>query len=863
MIIKTQPQTIFLLIGPSNCGKSYFSKHVLIPQLKEQLKKEDSNIQYLSSDNIRRELLGDKLLKKTHYKMMPASEQAFSLLFQKLKSVTSYPVNADFIIIDTTGLSESFRKDVQKIARDQNYHIDAIVFAYDNREDYTKYFDEEESIPKKDINNHLRRLNQEVMRTLGKKDYNNIHKIRSIDFINESVCNVQIEVKDIDVYNSCFLDPMEYTVIGDIHGCFEEFIESIILHGGVIVNDCNQDIPSLTLENNKKFILIGDYIDKGPDSRRVVDFIYNNIDCFILVVGNHENFVYKHLNGKLKDINITPEALSYFDGINFEPEYVEKLNFLFSKSRPFAAGNNFIVTHAPVENKYLGKWTSTAQKAQRYFRYLKRHEFATEEEWLMESWKRLGFLLEEAQYNLPLHIFGHVVFKQIFKHKNKVGLDTGCVHGGKLSTITPNKNNKPFIQNIQAKKVYSEGFFIEYKYEDHVPEIDMSELSYEDRRRIHFSALKKVNFVAGTMSPPAATETELETLRSAFDYYKSKGITEVVLQPKYMGSNCTIYLFKEVEKCYATSRNGFIIKQVDLTPLYLKLQEDFVLDSNTEMIMLYGELMPWHALGKGLIEREFQVVNKGLESELSTIKEKGFEEMLYKAFENPEIPKFKFESVKTSKVDMVEKYGPNNYELYKILMNYKHTPIEIDQDYHAVYAKQMELYGAPGDLDFKPFALLKTVKTDGTETTYQDMKTSENFNMVSDDTMIIVDLNDELSIAIGEAFYAGLTVDGLEGVVVKPEIINPKVAPYLKVRNMDYLSLIYGYDYIKPHKYKKMVERKRVDKKTRVSIQEYNIGQKLLSIPYNAISIDNVEYKKVLLAMLFEEKKESTIDPRL
>ena len=130
--IKTQTHTIIMLVGPSGSGKSAFAKNVLIPGLEKPIdptKNFKPNVQYISSDNIRRELLGFQADKFDSI-MTESSDQAFKLLFTKLDMVTSYPVNAEFIIVDTTGLSEPFRNQVLDVAEKNNYNIDAIIFDY-------------------------------------------------------------------------------------------------------------------------------------------------------------------------------------------------------------------------------------------------------------------------------------------------------------------------------------------------------------------------------------------------------------------------------------------------------------------------------------------------------------------------------------------------------------------------------------------------------------------------------------------------------------------------------------------------------------------------------------------------------------
>src|SRR4051812_31410651 len=71
--------------------------------------------------------------------------------------------------------------------------------------------------------------------------------------------------------------------IGDIHGCLDQLQR--------LVDLCEQDAGS----QRSKFIFLGDYIDRGPDSRGVIDFIENlqkwSPDEIICLRGNHEQLL--------------------------------------------------------------------------------------------------------------------------------------------------------------------------------------------------------------------------------------------------------------------------------------------------------------------------------------------------------------------------------------------------------------------------------------------------------------------------------------------------------------------------------------------------------------------------------------------
>jgi serine/threonine protein phosphatase 1 len=49
--------------------------------------------------------------------------------------------------------------------------------------------------------------------------------------------------------------------IGDIHGCFGKL--------GSLITSCDL----LSEAEDARFVFIGDYVDRGPDTRKVIDFL--------------------------------------------------------------------------------------------------------------------------------------------------------------------------------------------------------------------------------------------------------------------------------------------------------------------------------------------------------------------------------------------------------------------------------------------------------------------------------------------------------------------------------------------------------------------------------------------------------------
>lgn len=861
MMIQTKVHTVFMLIGSTECGKTTFAKEVLIPGLRfdDPGKGIRANVQYLSSDGIRQEVLGYGYDKYDQV-MLEASDQAFHLLFERLKMATSFPVNAEFVVVDTTGLAEDFRAKVREIAFQNNYNLEVIVFDYRKREDY---YASERS--KKLITNHINRLKKEVLGSLAREGYAKIHKVRAKDFYlaetDQANPEYRIVIENLDAYLETVLpQDQQYIVIGDVHECVDD-LKGLLLDYGYRMEAGKLIVPDKLKAT--KLILVGDWIDKGKQTREIITFLYENQEHFYLVLGNHENFVSKYMNGEISGAD--QELLhSYFDStqtLKNSPELLEKFQHLVSVSKPFyryvgVKGPSFYVTHAPCRNKYIGKLDTNSARHQRNFRIDREGDLE----------EQLGFLREEAVKNYPFHVFGHVAAKQSFRIRNKIHIDTGSVHGNLLTSVSI--SYKPFMKSRKSSQtVFGEELPFLFK---EARKVSVKDLGEDEVRRLRYCSRHKINFISGTMSPADKDEAanELESLKRGLDYFKERGTSQVVLQPKYMGSRCNIYLHKDLENCFAVSRNGYKINHVDLTEIYGKLLHKFsgyMEEQKIAMLILDGELLPWMALGEGLIERQFKPIEKALGTELSFLQQNGFEtayEKLAAAFEASGFEQDQFHMTKST---LSDKYGASLYQNYKYVHEIRETyvPLAEHAEAYKTYKRQLELYAADEAMEYKPFAVLKIVYENGDEQV-PAWGTSEMFSFLSEDEMLVLDLTAQDYLEQAEEYFSKLTVENhMEGVVIKPETWSGETVPYMKVRNSEYLSIIYGYDYKFPHKYRKLLKQKNVNKKLRTSLNEYQLGLRMLAVPFVDISPQHEAYQEIAANLLFEVAQEREIDPRL
>ena len=195
--------------------------------------------------------------------------------------------------------------------------------------------------------------------------------------------------------------------IGDIHGCFDK-LRSLM---DKIDIDIDRDI----------IVFLGDYIDRGPSSFEVVEYLIDLKKHFrksVFLKGNHEEMLEKYLSGYNKLaflVNGGQETLesymkqSYIFGASPIPH--EHLEF-FESLLLFYETDNYIFVHAGLKE-------NVPLEMQEPFDLL---------------WIRNSFIRSDYDFG-KLVIFGHTPFPEPLVQPNKIGIDTGAVYGNKLTCI--------------------------------------------------------------------------------------------------------------------------------------------------------------------------------------------------------------------------------------------------------------------------------------------------------------------------------------------------------------------------------------------------------------------------------------------
>ena len=215
--------------------------------------------------------------------------------------------------------------------------------------------------------------------------------------------------------------------IGDIHGCYDSLIE--------LVEKIEEKYPE-----KKKYVFIGDYIDRGPKSAQVLDWMMSadNVDK-VCLMGNHEDmFLNSYENWMYNGGHQAVE--SYHDGSKFG-----------------------IMKH----REWCFQLPLMHQDKHRYYVHAGFDPFKSIEDQTIKDmlWIREQFLLSDHDFNGKLVVHGHTPYRSSTvdnkypyesKHMimqlkpNRLNIDTACVFGGHLTAAVFTDEQRDPIDYLQV-----------------------------------------------------------------------------------------------------------------------------------------------------------------------------------------------------------------------------------------------------------------------------------------------------------------------------------------------------------------------------------------------------------------------------
>lgn len=196
-------------------------------------------------------------------------------------------------------------------------------------------------------------------------------------------------------------------VIGDIHGCLDML---------------NRLMDKIAWRPDKdRLIFLGDYIDRGENSKGVVDYILalnrcsSKVEC---LMGNHESLFLDYLSGRDGELFLMNGGESTFksyaaDKSSESDSLIPPDHMAFYKSlKPYIELQDYYIVHAGFQPG------------------IKISEQKLED----MLWIRSPFIYSNYDFGKKV-IFGHTPHIKPLVMKNKIGIDTGAARGRSLTCL--------------------------------------------------------------------------------------------------------------------------------------------------------------------------------------------------------------------------------------------------------------------------------------------------------------------------------------------------------------------------------------------------------------------------------------------
>ncbi len=194
--------------------------------------------------------------------------------------------------------------------------------------------------------------------------------------------------------------------VGDIHGLYDKLER--------LLSELAPSLPPAT-----RLVFLGDYVDRGPESKAVVERLMRlkrERPDTVLLMGNHERMLLDAHQGRdllLWMVNGGAQTLASYGLEEHQAHLLPAEHVAFLRSlEPYHESQDHIFVHAG-----LVPGVPLAEQDE--------HDML---------WIREAFFLAEPSWDKTV-VFGHTPFPTPFERPGLIGIDTGAVYGNTLTCL--------------------------------------------------------------------------------------------------------------------------------------------------------------------------------------------------------------------------------------------------------------------------------------------------------------------------------------------------------------------------------------------------------------------------------------------
>lgn len=868
MPMKLPDMSLVLLVGASGTGKSTFAaKHF-------------SPYEVLSSD---------------HYRGVASNEvtnqHATTDAFAILEYITAKRLSRGLLtVIDATNARSEDRKRWVKIAREHNVLAVAIVLDIPTHIAKARNaVRTDRRVPERSIRGQAREIGRS-MRGMRREGFSHVHVLRGEREVEDAV------FERTKLWNNRREEHGPFDIIGDIHGCYDELTALLSELGWSlsVEGDGDDAVHRLTPpEEGRRLVFLGDLCDRGPKTPETFHLVMDAVEqgVALCVPGNHEVKLGRWMQGR--NVTIAHGLQESIDQLEARsPAFRERIAAFIKGlvSHLVLDDGKLVVAHAGMREDYAGR----ASGRVRSFALYGDTTGETDEFGLPVRYPWANEYRGRATV-----VYGHTPVPYADWLNNTICIDTGCVFGGELTALRwPERTlvSVPAFDTYAEPVRPAESTSDRTAQQEHDDLVDLGDILGRQRIETRFrmsiplrpeqvgAALEVTSrftvdprwliHLPPTMSPveTSTLDDALERPEEAFAYFRANGVHEVVCQEKHMGSRGMLLLLRDPSVAVhrfgfgapsghgvvlsrrgrrffddATLEEGMLERAVaaaEATGLWDTLQTDWML--------LDAEIMPWSAKAMSLLTSQYAPVGAAATTAVAAVAEvmqrtaarmAGMERLEHRASSNRPADPDQLAARFRERAEDVEAYVAA-YRRYcwptDGLEGVKVAPFHLlasEGAVHADKAHSWHLAHLAELAEHEPLFQRTSART--------------------------VRLDVPEQVAEATAWWEAMTAAGGEGMVVKPQQFltfheRRLVQPALKVRGREYLRIIYGPEYVRPHNLSRL-RRRAVHRKRTLAMREFLLGLEGLHRFVERAPIRQVH--QCVLGILAQEAE--PVDPRL
>ena len=256
----------------------------------------------------------------------------------------------------------------------------------------------------------------------------------------QQVGRIAVAGRKLDPTRARVPDGSVVYAIGDVHGCTEQLDA---LHEAIV------DDASKRAATRRVLVWLGDYVDRGPDSRGVIDRLLSppaGFDAFALK-GNHEQFLLDFLIdpsiGPHWMMNGGAETLASYnipimDGCYFRADRWDALSRALRDALP------------PAHRRLLDRLRPSHREGDYLFVHAGIRPGTPLDEQALDDllWIRGEFLFSEADHG-AIVVHGHTISDEPQIRPNRIGIDTGSFFSDRLTALVLEGDTRHMLQTYR------------------------------------------------------------------------------------------------------------------------------------------------------------------------------------------------------------------------------------------------------------------------------------------------------------------------------------------------------------------------------------------------------------------------------